>query len=719
MAHRVTVTSGAGEVGDQRPGGDHGRAGGIPLVLVSTRQPSAALLRRAVAHLAPVLPLLTELGERFAAAGHDLALVGGPVRDALLGRASTDLDFTTWRHPDADRGGAQAWGDAHLGHRPGVRHHRRPPGRHRRRGDDLPRRRLRRPARKPVVAFGDTLEDDLVRRDFTVNAMALRLPELDLRRPARRAGRPRGRAAAHPVPPEESFGDDPLRMLRAARFAAQLGFVPAPEVFAAMTAMAATIGSCRRSGSATSWSSCCWRRTPGPGWLLVATGLADHVLPELPALQLEIDEHHRHKDVYEHSLTVLEQAIDLEGPATAPEWCPARTSCCGSPPCCTTSASPRPGASRPAAGCPSTTTRWSAPSSSPGGCKALRFDKETIKAVARLVELHLRFHGYGEGPWTDSAVRRYVTDAGPAPPAAAPPHPGRLHDPQRAQGPRLAATYDDLEARIEALLEEEELQGRAPRARRQRDREPCSASRPARCRPGLQVPARGAPRRGAGRPGRRRASGCCRGGPSSRSPRAEPAPTLPAAARGRGGRSRTSVRTGIRLGSTVRVRRPEGARPCPSSRSPDQRRPRHRRSPSRCPTGGTPCLPAPTCCGPVAPARRATRWRSSWATTRGRPATPPPTWSTRSTSTRPAWHRGGAAVRRRDRRSRVGRPPRLVGREQRTGGRGAPRVGRRPRPDDDLSRLVVATGRVRGAGLEADYDVLQLVLETLVVGGAR
>ena len=197
-------------------------------------------------------------------------------------------------------------------------------------------------------------------------------------------------------------------MLRAARFSSQLGFdVGARGARRHDRARRHAARSSRPSACATSSRSCCVATTRGRQPLLVDTGLADVFLPEIPALRLEVDEHHHHKDVYEHSLTVLDQAIDLEGPADGRPILPP-TSCCASPPCCTTSASPRPGASSPAAGCPSTTTSSSAPSSRASGCKALRFDNDTIKQVARLIELHLRFFGYAEGAWTDSAVRRYV-----------------------------------------------------------------------------------------------------------------------------------------------------------------------------------------------------------------------------------------------------------------------------------------------------------------------
>lgn len=429
-----------------------------------TRQPSPSRLRQAVAELAPVLPLLTDLGERFAAEGHTLALVGGPVRDAFLGRSATDLDFTTSARPDATEAILAGWGSAtwDMGRAFGTIGARR--------GDLVVEVTTYRAdaydgqTRKPVVAFGDSLEDDLVRRDFTVNAMALRLPDLAFVDPW---GGLADLEAGHlrtPTTPEVSFGDDPLRMMRAARFVAQLGLVPAPEVYAAMTAMADSIAIVSAERVRDEVVKLLLAPHPRAGLeLLCASGLAAHVLPELPALQLEVDEHHRHKDVYEHSMTVLEQAIDLEGPAGGPaESVPgpdlvlrlaALLHDIGKP--ATRRFEDGGGVSfhhHEVVGAKLTARRL----------RALRFDKDTTKAVARLVELHLRFHGYGEGQWTDSAVRRYITDAGDLLP--------RLHRLTRAdcttrnvrKARRLAATYDDLEQRIERLLEEEELKAVRP-----------------------------------------------------------------------------------------------------------------------------------------------------------------------------------------------------------------------------------------------------------------
>ncbi|MGZ4751971.1 MAG: CCA tRNA nucleotidyltransferase [Oryzihumus sp.] len=424
----------------------------------STARPSS-LLQEAVRRLAPVLPLLTELGERFVAAGHEVALVGGPVRDAFLGRTSPDLDFTTDATPEQTEKVLRGWVDAHwdvgrafgtIGARKGtttieVTTYR---------ADAYDRT-----TRKPEVAFGDNLADDLVRRDFTVNAMALRLPTLEFVDPHDGLADLAARVLRTPGTPQESFADDPLRMMRAARLVAQLGFTLAPEVDAAVRDMAGRLEIISAERIRVELEKLLLSPDPKAGLrVLVDTGLADQMLPELPALKLELDEHHRHKDVYEHSLIVLEQAIALEGPPDGPEESvpgpdlvlrlAALLHDIGKP--ATRRFEPGGGVSfhhHEVVGAKMTAKRL----------RALRFDKDTVKAVSRLVELHLRFHGYGEGQWTDSAVRRYVTDAGPLLP--------RLHRLTRSdcttrnvrKAQRLSRTYDELEARIARLLEQEEL----------------------------------------------------------------------------------------------------------------------------------------------------------------------------------------------------------------------------------------------------------------------
>lgn len=417
------------------------------------------LLRGAVAQLAPALPLLQELGQRFADRGHELALVGGPVRDAFLGRVSPDLDFTTDASPDEILAVVVGWADAHwdIGREFGTIGLRKGPL-------QLEITTYRadvydRTSRKPEVMFGDSLEGDLVRRDFTVNAMAIRLPSLEFVDVHGGLDDLATRRLMTPAPPEESFADDPLRMMRAARFAGQLGFEVADEVRAAMTERAGTLEMISAERIRDEFTKLLLSPAPRAGLtLLVDTGLADVFLPELPALRLEVDEHHRHKDVYEHSLIVLEQAIALEGQADGPEESvpgpdvvlrlAALLHDIGKP--ATRRFEPGGGVSfhhHELVGARMTAKRL----------KAMRYDKSVVKAVARLVELHLRFHGYGDGQWTDSAVRRYVTDAGPLL--------SRLHRLTRSdcttrnvrKAQRLSRAYDDLEVRIERLAEEEEL----------------------------------------------------------------------------------------------------------------------------------------------------------------------------------------------------------------------------------------------------------------------
>jgi poly(A) polymerase len=435
--------------------------------------PEQDLLRRALAVLTEMAPAAIELGEVFRAAGHELALVGGPVRDAFLGRASNDLDFATSATPDETEALLARWGDAHwdIGKEFGT----------------IGARRFARgigsaggpaadvvvevttyrsdeydPAsRKPVVAFGDTLDGDLSRRDFTVNAMAVRLPDLTFVDPFGGLEDLARGVLRTPVAPERSFDDDPLRMLRAARFAAQLGFDVEPATRRAIVDMAGRIGIVSAERIQAELTKLVCAPAPRPGLaVLVGTGLADHVLPELPALRLEVDEHHRHKDVYEHSLTVLEQAIAQEtgpdGPVPAPDLVLRLASLLhdvGKP--ATRRFEPGGGVSfhhHEVVGAKLVAKRL----------RALKYEKQVVKDVARLVELHLRFHGYGEGQWTDSAVRRYVTDAGPLL--------ERLHRLTRAdsttrnkrKAKRLADAYTDLEVRIERLREQEEIDAIRP-----------------------------------------------------------------------------------------------------------------------------------------------------------------------------------------------------------------------------------------------------------------
>lgn len=447
-----------------RSGADAPRAGTAPVVDSATQGvPSAEqslpplsiveVQRRVHAELDVLAPVIDELGRRFAAAGEELALVGGPVRDAMLGRRHTDLDFATTARPDTTERLLKGWAEAtwDMGRAFGTIG-----ARHRDWVVEITTYRSESydpTSRKPEVDFGDNLAGDLGRRDFTVNAMAVRVPSREFEDPYGGIVDLAHRLLRTPGRPEDSFTDDPLRMMRAARFAAQLGFTVAPEVIEAMTAMAdrITIVSAERVRDELVKLVC----APFPRLgltLLVDTGLADHILPELPALRLERDEHHRHKDVYEHTLTVLEQSMALEDRLGSGPDFPSRFAALmhdvGKP------RTRRFGSDgtvsfhhHDVVGAKLTRKRM----------QALRFSGDQIDQVSRLVELHLRFHGYGSGEWTDSAVRRYVRDAGD--------ELERLHMLTRAdcttrnarKAARLKRTYDDLEARIERLSAEEEL----------------------------------------------------------------------------------------------------------------------------------------------------------------------------------------------------------------------------------------------------------------------
>ncbi len=409
--------------------------------------------RRVGAELDRIGSVIDELGARFAEAGEELALVGGPVRDAMLGRLQSDLDFTTSAHPDLTERLVSGWADAvwDMGRAFGTIGCRKGPWQveittYRSESYDPS-------SRKPDVDFGDSLEGDLGRRDFTVNSMAVRVPSREFVDPFGGIVDLAEQVLRTPGTAEDSFSDDPLRMMRAARFAAQLGFAVAPDVVAAMTGMADRIEIISAERVRDELVKLVCAAHPRLGLtLLVDTGLAAHVLPELPALALERDEHHRHKDVYEHTLTVLEQSIDLEhrlggGPDFASRFA-ALMHDVGKP---KTRRFETGGTvtfhHHDVVGAKLTRKRM----------RALRFSNSDIDAVSTLVELHLRFHGYGSGEWTDSAVRRYVRDAGD--------QLERLHILTRAdcttrnqrKAERLRRTYDSLEERIARLSEEEEL----------------------------------------------------------------------------------------------------------------------------------------------------------------------------------------------------------------------------------------------------------------------
>lgn len=422
------------------------------------------LRRRALEQLATMAPDALDLGERFRSAGFELALVGGPVRDAFLGRASNDLDLTTSASPDDAEPLLAAWGDAHwdIGREFGTVGARRFAGRRGATQDVVVEVTTYRTdaydptSRKPLVQFGDTLEGDLSRRDFTVNAMAVRVPDLQFVDPFDGLGDLARGVLRTPIDPRRSFDDDPLRMMRAARFVAQLGFRLDDDARAAIVDMAARIEIVSAERVRDELSKLLLAPHPRAGLeVLVETGLAEHVLPELPALRLEIDEHHRHKDVYQHSLSVLERAIALETDADGAVPGPDLTLRLAA--LLHDIGKPRTRRFEPGGGVSFHHHEVVGAKLVAKRLKALRFDKHTVQDVARLTELHLRFHGYGDGEWTDSAVRRYVTDAGPLL--------ERLHRLTRSdcttrnqrKARRLSAAYDDLEQRIAALQEAEEL----------------------------------------------------------------------------------------------------------------------------------------------------------------------------------------------------------------------------------------------------------------------
>ena len=429
----------------------------LPTVLRPTPDESGMTVPQLLEHrintLFEQIPLVAELGEAFARAGHDLYLVGGSVRDALMGRLGHDLDFTTDARPDDTEAilrqhthatwdigrafgtiGAQIddWVVEVTTYRADAYHP---------------------DSRKPEIVYGETLEDDLIRRDFTVNAMALHAATRTFSDPYAGLTDIVSGILRTPFPPERSFSDDPLRMMRAARFTSQLGFTVTNEVRAAMTDMASRIEIISAERVRDELSKTLLTDHPREGLdLLVTTRIADYVLPELPALRLERDEHHRHKDVYEHSLTVLDQSIDLEKRRGHDPDLTGRLA-----------------ALLHDIGKPSTRKF------EPGGkvsfhhhdivgakmarkrLKALIYPSQVVKEVSKLVELHLRFHGYGDQGWTDSAVRRYVRDAGD--------QLERLHiltrsdctTRNRRKAERLEFAYDDLEARIADLATKEEL----------------------------------------------------------------------------------------------------------------------------------------------------------------------------------------------------------------------------------------------------------------------
>ncbi len=418
------------------------------------KTPINAATELAISTLTKQAPASTALAKAFKDAGFKLALVGGPVRDAILGRLGNDLDFTTNAHPKECEKILNKWADsvwdvgAAFGTIAGKK-------------DEITveittyrSESYRADSRKPNVEFGENIEGDLSRRDFTINAMALELTTdeptfIDL---FGGVSDLQNKVIKTPGKPEDSFSDDPLRMMRAARFMSQLNFEVDPAVVAAMKSMAKRLEIISSERIRDEFIKTIMGQQPKLGiTLLVETGLADIFLPEVPQLKLEIDEHHHHKDVYEHSLTVLEQAIRLEdrlGGANLTLRLAALLHDIGKPK--TRQLIAGGGVSfhhHEVVGSRMCKERM----------RKLRFDNHIINDVSQLVFLHLRFHGYGSGEWTDSAVRRYVRDAGELL--------THLHLLTRAdcttrnqkKADLLAKTYDELEERISVLMEQEEL----------------------------------------------------------------------------------------------------------------------------------------------------------------------------------------------------------------------------------------------------------------------
>jgi poly(A) polymerase len=418
----------------------------------------ADLLTAAAVALNRHVSLLSELGSAFAGAGHELYLVGGSVRDALLGRLSSpDLDFTTDARPEQVQRITRGWADSvwdtgiEFG-TVGVGK-----GDYRLEITTFRADRYDQVSRNPEVRFGDLLNDDLVRRDFTVNAMAVRITPTgpgEFLDPLGGLAALGARMLDTPSAPSVSFGDDPLRMLRAARFVSQLGFTVAPRVRVAIEEMAPQLARISAERVAAELDKLLLGDDPVAGIdLLVQTGMGEVVLPEVGGMQMAIDEHHQHKDVYQHSLTVLRQAITLEdplpegGPDLVLRWA-ALLHDIGKP--ATRRHEPNGGVSfhhHEVVGAKMARRRL----------RALKYSRQMVDDISQLVYLHLRFHGYGDGKWTDSAVRRYVTDAGPLLP--------RLHKLVRAdcttrnkrRAARLRASYDRLEERIAELAAQEDL----------------------------------------------------------------------------------------------------------------------------------------------------------------------------------------------------------------------------------------------------------------------
>jgi poly(A) polymerase len=403
---------------------------------------------RRLAELVAVYPVADELGRRFADAGHELYLVGGTVRDTLLhGPTENDLDFATSALPEDTRRVLDGWVDDLwlTGARFGTVSANK--GGWKLEITTFRSEEYEAGSRHPKVAYGHDIEGDLARRDLTVNAMAVRVPDYRFVDPFGGLSDLRAKQLRTPIDPEVSFGDDPLRMVRLARFAAVLDAEPDEAAFKAASTMADRLDGISRERIRDELDRLIVAPAQARGMdLLVETGLADRFLPEVPALRMERDPIHHHKDVYSHTLAVVdgcppEDRIlrlaallhDIGKPATREFHPDGKVSF----------------HHHEVVGARMTRKRL----------KELRYPKEEIEQIADLVFLHLRFHGYADGAWTDAAVRRYVRDAG------TPAQLRRLNQLTRAdvttrnkaKERRLARAMDDLEERIERLAEEEEL----------------------------------------------------------------------------------------------------------------------------------------------------------------------------------------------------------------------------------------------------------------------
>ena len=420
----------------------------MPVPMTNEQQEAAAALLR------ERVPAVSEIGLLFTRHGHQLALVGGMIRDFFLGRPPTgDFDMATDATPEQILALVTPWADATwtVGIAFGTVGARK--GRSVFEITTYRSEQYRSTSRKPDVQYGHSLEADLSRRDFTINAMAVTLPGFEFTDPFGGLEALKEKVLRTPGRPQDSFADDPLRILRAARFAAKLGFTVAADVQAAMTEQAPRLEIVSAERIAGELEKLMLTPDPAAGIdLLVQTGVADQVLPEVPRLRMEADEHHRHKDVYKHSLTVLRQAIELEPDYGLQGDLVVRLAAL-----LHDIGKPRTRELLPDGRVAFHLHEMVGAKMAARRLKALRFPNDVIRDVSRLVELHLRFHGYGEGEWTDAAVRRYVRDAGPLL--------SRLHvltradcttrNPAKAQ--RLARAYSGLEERIAELSEQEEL----------------------------------------------------------------------------------------------------------------------------------------------------------------------------------------------------------------------------------------------------------------------